>query len=124
MAAETLPHPNGVVSNGDLDVNPSSNAAKKSRESERRRRRRKQKKNKASTTSDAAAGDENDADDDAKENDESQQVCFVIIFFFLCRDSEKLIDRVSFDWLTGIRSVFTMLRSEMEWELCCRCSFR
>ncbi|KAA0049983.1 splicing factor 3B subunit 2 [Cucumis melo var. makuwa] len=70
--------PNGVVSNGDLDLNsnPKSGAVKKSRESERRRRRRKQKKNqKASKVKEAAGGDDSDASgDDTKENDDPLQV--------------------------------------------------
>ena len=77
MTVETLPQQNGVVFNGDIDTNPSSNASKKSRDSERRRRRRKQKKNKAARVADATtAADDSDAaaDDDAKENDDPQQV--------------------------------------------------
>ncbi|XP_038890808.1 splicing factor 3B subunit 2 [Benincasa hispida] len=77
MTAE-VSQPNGVVSNGDLDLNsnPKSGAAKKSRESERRRRRRKQKKNqKASKVKEAAAGEDSDASgDDTKENDDPLQV--------------------------------------------------
>ncbi|KAB1199174.1 Splicing factor 3B subunit 2 [Morella rubra] len=77
MVAETLPLPNGVVSNGDLSSNPNPSHAKKSRETERRRRRRKQKKNnsKASQTLDPSSVDDNDiADDDAKENNDPQQL--------------------------------------------------
>lgn len=80
MTAEVITQPNGVATNGDLDLNsnPKSGAAKKSRESERRRRRRKQKKNqKASKVKEATAGDDSDASgDDMKENDDPHQVLF------------------------------------------------
>lgn len=83
MTAEVITQPNGVVTNGDLDLNsnPKSGAAKKSRESERRRRRRKQKKNqKASKVNEATAGDDSDASgDDMKENDDPHQV--LLIFY-------------------------------------------
>jgi len=75
MAAETLVHQNGVVSNGDLGSKTAT--VKKSRESDRRRRRRKQKKiNKASREANANASED---DTEAKENTEQHQVLIFLI---------------------------------------------
>lgn len=116
MTVETLPQQNGVVFNGGVDTNPSSNASKKSRESERRRRRRKQKKNKpAARAADATDGDDSDtaADDDAKENDDPQQVLYLfrllILFSLFCNLCSRTVWSwflgFCFEWFDGIGSV-------------------
>lgn len=82
MTAETLTQPNGVVANGNLQINHNPNVSKKSKESERRRRRRKQKKNKSSQASADVTGDE-ESDNDSKENNEPTKVCSVVPFLMV-----------------------------------------
>ncbi|KGN61286.1 splicing factor 3B subunit 2 [Cucumis sativus] len=107
--------PNGVVSNGDLDLNsnPKSGAVKKSRENERRRRRRKQKKNqKASKVKEAAGGEDSDASgDDTKENDDPLQVVEKVEIEYipekaelddsLDEDFRKVFEKFSFSEVAG-----------------------
>ncbi|KAF2305142.1 hypothetical protein GH714_002036 [Hevea brasiliensis] len=121
MAADTLPYQNGVVSNGDLATNPSSNNAnaKKSRDSERRRRRRKQKKNNktASQALDATANSNKSDDDDsangddAKENNDPQQAFEQVVVEYVPEKAEleaglddefrKIFERFNFHEIAG-----------------------